>query len=408
MSVLIAFAIHRCSIRLFDKSLALTLALFLMPLWILNTLLSIVHGKTPVKVRHLSDALGRQIDLHECNDGLWGRSLVLLDILFGKLSFCGVSLMHSVSTEQRRNVDLSPGLVSLYDLHQRIGLAESNHMELLLQQRQQLSLLSHIKLLVRGFLSALIYCKSSMRSPAYFSLFGIGINNVTMVDAIDWVIQSRDECQLGFFVNVNSVNLSDNDEGFKQTINQAEQVFADGSGVRLASHHFGIDLKDNVNGTDMLPLLCQSLASTGQSIFLLGSEPGIAESAATALERQHPGLKIAGHHHGFLNEELDVEVVAAINRSEADVLLLAMGSPIQERWLLKYKKQLNCNTALAVGGLFDFCSGNISRSPLWMRELGMEWVWRLLQEPGKKWRRYVLGNPRFLFKTYTSTEGVTL
>ena len=131
----------------------------------------------------------------------------------------------------------------------------------------------------------------------------------------------------------------------------------------------------------------------------MGAKPGIAKKAAEKLIKEHKGLNIVGTEHGYthLNNE---SLIKQINDSGCDLLLVAMGSPIQEKWLIDNKCKLKCKTALAVGGLFDFYSGSISRSPLWLRELGMEWIWRLIQEPRIKFTRYVIGTPLFLYRTF--------
>lgn len=115
-------------------------------------------------------------------------------------------------------------------------------------------------------------------------------------------------------------------------------------------------------------------------------------------------MRIAGSHHGYFKAEDNAQIIAQINQSGADICLVAMGSPVQEQWLLDHANQLQCATALAVGGLFDFYSGKIPRAPRWLRELGFEWVWRLIQEPGTKFKRYVIGNPVFLFRTFVMNQ----
>jgi N-acetylglucosaminyldiphosphoundecaprenol N-acetyl-beta-D-mannosaminyltransferase len=150
----------------------------------------------------------------------------------------------------------------------------------------------------------------------------------------------------------------------------------------------------------MLPHLCKSCVESKQSLYFFGAQPGIAEQAANALCKKYPGLNIAGTKHGYNKDNNAEQIIESINNSGCDILLVAMGSPVQEQWLLEHRDKLHCKTALAVGGLFDFYSGNISRSPLWLREIGMEWVWRLLQEPRNKFNRYVVGNPIFLYRTF--------
>jgi beta-1,4-glucosyltransferase len=237
-----------------------------------------------------------------------------------------------------------------------------------------------------------------LKKAKYLSLFGLRVKNTSMKEAVDWITNSKaknSETQVGFFINVNSINLSISEPKFFNQLSKANALFADGSGMRLAAKKAGFLLNGNNNGTDMLPHLCKSSVENKQSLYLFGAKPGIAEKAANTLRAKYAELNIVGTEHGYNKHKTAEQIIEAINNSGCDVLLVAMGSPVQEKWLLEHKGKLHCKTALAVGGLFDFYSGNIPRSPMWLREIGMEWVWRLMQEPRNKFNRYVIGNPLF-------------
>lgn len=239
--------------------------------------------------------------------------------------------------------------------------------------------------------------------PEQFTLFGLTIHNHSMQSAVDWALtrsHTNDKCKTGYFINVNSVNLTIKHPILKQHLNHADRCFADGSGIRLAAKHIGVRICENVNGTDMLPHLCEAAQATNKSIYMLGSKPGVAAKAAQKLLKQYPNLTIAGTQDGYFGPQQTENVISNINQSGADLLLVAMGSPVQEAWIETHVAKLKCTSALAVGGLFDFYSGNIARAPKWMRELGIEWVWRLIQEPKTKFNRYVIGNPLFLIQTF--------
>lgn len=245
-------------------------------------------------------------------------------------------------------------------------------------------------------------------SPRKFSLFGVNVNNVTMEEAVDNVMSFRGKSypQTVCFVNVNTLNLAREHQDLNVAVNDADWVFPDGSGVRIAASRMGINLKDNVNGTDMLPLICERAVKEGVGMFLLGAEPGVADQAAENLKTQYPGIKIAGSYHGYFDKEHSDSVIFKINRSGANLLFVALGSPVQERWLKENRHLLSVDTVLAVGGLFDFYSGRIPRAPKWLRSHGLEWVWRLIQEPRKKFHRYVVGNPVFLWRCFRQLERV--
>jgi N-acetylglucosaminyldiphosphoundecaprenol N-acetyl-beta-D-mannosaminyltransferase len=144
--------------------------------------------------------------------------------------------------------------------------------------------------------------------------------------------------------------------------------------------------------------LCEALASSGRSVYLLGARPGVAAAAAEAMARRVPRLIIAGTRHGYFPPEDTDAVIDTINRSGANVLLVAFGAPAQELWLARHRARLAPSIRIGVGGLFDFYSGRIPRAPRWLQELGLEWVWRLVQEPRRMWRRYLVGNPLFLWR----------
>ena len=125
----------------------------------------------------------------------------------------------------------------------------------------------------------------------------------------------------------------------------------------------------------------------------------MAEAAAENVRRLYPAARIAGTHHGyFANADEERRTIDEINAANPDLLLVAFGVPAQEKWIDAHRKELHCGAALAVGGLLDFVSGRIPRAPLWMRRAGIEWIYRLYQEPVRLFRRYVLGNPLFLFR----------
>jgi N-acetylglucosaminyldiphosphoundecaprenol N-acetyl-beta-D-mannosaminyltransferase len=239
--------------------------------------------------------------------------------------------------------------------------------------------------------------------PERLVLMDVALRNVSMAQAVAEVAVATQGTGLAqfAFVNADCLNHASENARYRGLLNGARAVFADGSGIRLATRCFTpYAIRDNVNGTDMFPLLCAELARQGRSVFMLGAGPGVAEAAASAIKARIPALAIAGTHHGLLRAGDAPRVVAAINDSRADVLLVAMGAPRQELWIAEHAKALQVPVAIGVGGLFDFVSGSIPRAPLWMRRLGVEWLFRLRQEPARMWRRYILGNPRFLWRAW--------
>ena len=344
----------------------------------------------------------------------------VLNIFLGRSSFCGIALADA----QQDNItqaeavhlprSIKPGYFTVHGVRAKTGLVDTPNVDnravdnrAVDAQGDSMTLApttfaGYLALLGKGIFSYAVYRNHQLAADPTFTLHGIRIDNQTMQSAVDWATTSSEAVKTGVFVNAHSVNTSFDVEGLAENINSADRVFADGSGVRLAAKRLGVALKDNVNGTDMLPPLCASAEAKGLRIFLLGAKSGVALQAALALKEQFPGLQIAGVHHGYFNKQGDESdrVIEKVNHANTDILLVAAGSPIQEAWIEASRDKLQISTALAVGGLFDFFSGNIKRAPMFMRELGMEWVWRIVQEPAAKWKRYIVGNPRFMLRLY--------
>ena len=420
-----------------DKGLAGLMIILLSPVMLLNTIISVTSHRSILTSIYKIDALGHAVVMHNFTCGAFRKSAIFIDIYKGNLSFCGVPLTHSltprIQIKINQEYNCNPGIFSLFDLHKRTGLID-NDAEALLIKQFNLNAYQNLSLMFKTLLCSCLYGRPTddLVEANRFTVFGITLNNLTMQQAVNWATQDtgksfhcpltdmplnnsafnssslkasikkeeKSAVNIGFFINVNSINISLSNPSFQRTLQQANILLADGSGMRLAAKSAGFLLRDNTNGTDMLPHLCKSSIEQNKSIYFLGSKPDVAKKAAKNLMTLYPGLKICGTQHGYINPDQYQDEIKKINDSGCDILLVAMCSPFQEEWLLQHRNQLTCNTALAVGGLFDFYSGDIARSPLFIRELGLEWVWRLSQEPIKKFTRYIIGNPLFLFRIY--------
>lgn len=199
-----------------------------------------------------------------------------------------------------------------------------------------------------------------------------------------------------FFLNAHCFNLAQKDREYFDILNSCDYLLNDGIGIKIASKIEKLVLKKNLNGTDFIPEIAEMAAKKGYKIFLLGAKDGIAEEAAVKLKEKFEGLQIAGVHSGY---GLDESVLEMINNSKADILIAGMGVPMQEKWIRENKSKLG-SVKLFVGGgaILDFLSQRIRRAPLLMRKIGLEWLFRLCLEPGRLWRRYLVGN--FLFFYY--------
>lgn len=231
-------------------------------------------------------------------------------------------------------------------------------------------------------------------------LFGFAIDNTRLsLAARDMAHAARDGRDMRVvFVNAHAINTAYTDADFKSAVATADRVYADGSGMAIAARMCGAPLIDNVNGTDLFPLLCRDAIAAGAKIFLLGGKPGVAAKAAQTITDFGMGAAIAGTHHGYFEHGSADEdrVIGMINASGAKIVLVAMGVPLQDQWAQRNASRLDASVIAGVGGLFDFFSGSVSRSPKFMRSAGFEWVWRLALEPRRMGKRYLAGNAVFL------------
>lgn len=259
----------------------------------------------------------------------------------------------------------------------------------------------HLSSLIQPLESLLSTQTGALAELPSLDIFGVRMLNITMQDALGILersLQSREKTA-AWFVNADCLNKAWKDAAYRQLLRENRIVFPDGSGIMLAARLLGKSLRENLNGTDMLPHLCELALSGSYKIYLLGAAEGVAEKMRENLLRRFPGLEICGLHNGYFDWDTEVDaLIAEINQSAADILLVAFGAPLQERFIDRFGPRIEAVVQMGVGGLFDFYSGRIPRAPHWMRRWGIEWIFRLIQEPGRMWRRYILGNPLFLFR----------
>lgn len=236
----------------------------------------------------------------------------------------------------------------------------------------------------------------------HISLFGLRISDTTLDHAAQWIVNRAKHNQRAkiSFLNADCVNIMHRNSAYRDALQNADNVFADGIGVRLAARLAGHQLRDNVNGTDLFPVLCEHAAKSDVGIYLFGAREERAQAAGDAMIEVNPGLRISGSHHGFIkSSEDETRVIEEINASGARIVLVALGAPTQELWIARNRDRLTPAVLIGVGGLFDYYSGSVARAPIAIRKAGMEWAWRLAMEPRRLARRYIIGNAEFLIRT---------
>jgi N-acetylglucosaminyldiphosphoundecaprenol N-acetyl-beta-D-mannosaminyltransferase len=212
----------------------------------------------------------------------------------------------------------------------------------------------------------------------------------------DWARAGRTRRVM--YVNAHVVNQTRSNPELAAALRRADLVYCDGYGVRLAAHVLDKPIPHRMTGADWVWDLASLCELTGQPIYLLGSEPPIAQEAAAKLRRCYPQLEVTGAHHGFfdLDSPHNARVIEDINSRSPAIVLVGMGSPKQELWVDRYADELNGSVVWTVGALLDHVSGHVPRAPRWLADNGWEWIFRLALEPQRMWRRYLLGNPVFL------------
>lgn len=297
----------------------------------------------------------------------------------------------------RRVAAAVPGLISPWWVRRRTNIAYGDQLSTDLEWMDQRSFRASVGVVIRALLAS-CYGAPASECPRIANICGLPIDNLSMTEALATILRERPDAgpRQVSFINVDCVNQAYADECYRDILVTSDLRLGDGIGLRIAGRLLGSEIRENVNGTDLFPQLCAQLAARGQGLFLLGGRPGVAQAAADWAVSRHPGLRIAGTHHGYFAEAETPAVIEEINASGAAVLLVAFGAPRQEKWIRRHLPALRVNAALGVGGLFDFYSGRIPRAPQWLREIGLEWTYRLYQEPGRMWRRYLVGNLIFL------------
>lgn len=327
---------------------------------------------------------------------------VLFNVLKGDLSFIGPRAVvpGEVSARERlarRRFSVRPGLVSLWWIRKRANIDFGTELESDTEYASTQTVKGDLGIALRAVPTAL-YGANAGEMADDIVIQGIPIDNVTMGEAIDDLLRmTRDRRPKQIcFVNAHCANVAWKDSSYHKVLTSSARIWADGIGVKLAGKILGRPIKQNVNGTDLFPRLCEAIAGTPERLYLLGAKPGIAEAVKDWIAERYPDTVVAGFQDGYYAPEDEPEVIARIAASNATILMVAFGVPRQDVWIAENLDRLGVRVAMGVGGLFDFYSGKVDRAPQWVREIGFEWLFRVIQEPGRMWRRYFVGNAVFL------------
>jgi len=242
-------------------------------------------------------------------------------------------------------------------------------------------------------------------------VLGVPVGTQTSEGLIQFIaetIENGDRSVIAY-INIHAVNLAQKYPWFKGFLSNASRTYCDGYGIKLGAFILGHNIPERYTAPDWLPELASICAKRGYKMFFLGAEPGVAERAAQYLIARQPDLLIINTHHGYFDTTYDcpqnAAVIQLLNSQEIDILVLGLGTPLQEKWLSENWDRLNCRVALPVGAAFDYLSGDTWRAPRWMTDNGFEWLGRLLANPLRFWRRYLLGIPNFMYHIFRQKVG---
>lgn len=202
------------------------------------------------------------------------------------------------------------------------------------------------------------------------------------------------------YLNIHAVNIAHSSSRFRAFLDRAGTVYCDGEGVRLGARILGCRIPPRIVLTYFVWDVCAEANARRQSMFLLGSTQDILEDAVQRIRERYPEIRLVGHHHGYFSktgEESD-RIVELIRAASPDLLFVGFGMPLQEEWIDANLEQLDARAILPCGSMIDYVAGRKGLAPSWMSNHGMEWLYRLFQEPGRLWKRYLLGNPLFFFR----------
>jgi exopolysaccharide biosynthesis WecB/TagA/CpsF family protein len=230
-------------------------------------------------------------------------------------------------------------------------------------------------------------------------LLGVELARLSPRAALAEIERLHDSAQPAFVAhaNVHTLNLASRMPSYRDCLRRADLVLNDGKGVMLAARIKGDRFPADLNGNFFTPLVLELAAQRGWPVFFLGARPGVADRARQRLQQRIGALEVVGVRDGYFTPE-DSSVPASIRATGAELVLVGLGNPAQELWLDSRLADSGASVGVGVGAFFDFQAGEVPRAPGWMNRAGIEWVHRLAQEPRRMWRRYLIGNPRFLVR----------
>jgi N-acetylglucosaminyldiphosphoundecaprenol N-acetyl-beta-D-mannosaminyltransferase len=248
--------------------------------------------------------------------------------------------------------------------------------------------------------------------PVSFQILGVRVDPLSQreLNAEIMRLLESDQKQLLLNVNIHCLNLAYKNAWLRHFLNSAHLVYCDSFGVILGAALLGHHIPERTTFADWIYPLSDLAAQHGYTLFFLGARSGVAEEAACRLQKTFPGLRVVGTHHGYFDKSPDSSenqsVIDTINAARPDILVVCFGMPLQEQWLMNNWEKLDARIGLTAGAMLDYVAGVVRRPPHWMTDHGLEWLGRLLIEPRRLWKRYLIGIPVFVWRVLMQKCGL--
>lgn len=253
----------------------------------------------------------------------------------------------------------------------------------------------------RGVQDAII---TRSREIPSVNILGVRVDCLTRQEFLERFGALLDENARGWlsYINPYTINVASEVPWFRDHINRSLISWCDGVGVKLGASILGHSLPDRFTLPDCFNEICEILASKRSSVFFLGGDDEVIREAVARTRESHPTLNLCGYASGYFPITDGIDAHKAITRSNPDIVFVGMGMPRQEEWIKRNTASLPARIMIPAGGLFELLSGRRQRCPAWVSQAGLEWLHRLIQEPNRLWKRYILGNPAFLYRIVQS------
>lgn len=229
------------------------------------------------------------------------------------------------------------------------------------------------------------------------NLFGLSVHALSMNEVltiVEGAIERRERLLIGVVNAAKMVNMR-RDVELDRAVRSAHLILADGVSVVLAARLLRKSLPERVPGIDLMTRLFERGNDRGFRVYCLGAADDVLDAVARTVQAEYPGVKLVGKHHGYFSEGDEPAIAAEIKAAQPDILFVAMSSPKKELFLSRWVSEMDVPVCHGVGGAFDVMAGKVKRAPRAWQKLGMEWLYRIVQEPRRMWRRYLVTNTLF-------------